>query len=534
MVVGGTRVSFRTLLLITTAIGLLALAFTSSLATAWVTSQRTRDLLLAQGTQITGSLARQSVLALLYQSGDNAQEAVRATLAFPDVRYVALLDQRGQILYQRGSGPAAVPTAWELAETSISDGPLLIREDGEAWHFVAPVYTHSGEDGAVPAYAMDQPTPGELLGHVYVVVAKSGLHSIQAKVFTNNILISFGVALLLLLASQSLLNRLTRPLSALAGVMQEAANGRVTTRARPCGPREVATIADIFNAMMDALEASHDALRQHNELLESEVALRTRELVAARDVAIAANRHKSEFLANVTHELRTPLQAIIGYTDVVQEALEDEGLEEYAGDLERVLNRAQHLLSLINDVLDLAKIEAGRMELHLEQVNLRRLLQEAEEGIKPLIQKNGNHLTVVLEQEQELLEIDPGRLLQILFNLLSNAAKFTDHGEVGLHATLSHERLELKIEDSGIGIAPEYQRAIFDEFRQVDGSDARYYSGTGLGLSITRRLCQLMGGDVAVASTPGQGTCFTVTIPLPIELVGPERGTTKESALAEV
>ncbi len=509
--------SFRRQLFMTIAVGMVTLSVIVSIATAWVTYNRSRDLLLAQGIQITGNLAKQSVLALLYGSAENAQEAVRTTLAFPEVHGVSIYDTHHH--------PLTVTAAEALSERFLQDGHWpamgaeLVAESKGNWHFVAPVFTRAPEgEGDLPEYVADRPK-SELLGHVYVVMGSEALREMQISLFFANTLIAFTFTLVLLLLLKFILERLTRPLMALSGVMLRAEGGDTNARAEPSGPREIARIAEVFNKMMEALALRNRDLRQQTEVLESEVAMRTKDLVYARDAALAASRQKSEFLANITHELRTPLQAVIGYTDLVIEGLEDEGVDEYTADLQRVLHSAQHLMSLITDVLDLAKIEAGRMELKIESVDLEKLLREAAETVQPLVARNHNQLLLNYENGSgQTVEIDRGRVLQIILNLMSNAAKFTEHGSIEVRLMISQVLLVLDVEDNGIGMSDEQQSVIFEQFRQVDGTTTRRFEGTGLGLSITRRLCTLMGGQVGVVSAPGEGSRFSVRIPLPIEV----------------
>lgn len=274
-------------------------------------------------------------------------------------------------------------------------------------------------------------------------------------------------------------------------------------------------MARVYNEMMEALEERDRQLRRHNETLETQVTLRTQELVQARDAALAASRHKSEFLANMSHELRTPLQAIIGFSGLVSESLEISGqYDDEVADLTAITNNARRLLSMINNILDMAKIEAGRMDLKLEIANLEALVEQAVDTVMPLIRQNGNRCRLHKEGLGEPLRIDQGKLTQILLNLLSNAAKFTEHGEVDVSARRAEGRLIIEVKDSGIGIEPELLDAIFEEFRQADGSTTRSFEGTGLGLAITRQLARLMDGDITVDSIPGEGSTFTVEIPI--------------------
>jgi signal transduction histidine kinase len=270
---------------------------------------------------------------------------------------------------------------------------------------------------------------------------------------------------------------------------------------------------------MGSLQERDKKLRNQGEILKNEVAIRTRELVEARDAALTASRHKSEFLANMSHELRTPLQSIIGYADLVREDLEIDGRYDSVDDLNRVIHNSKRLLTMINNILTMAKAEAGRLELNLEQVNIRTLVNEAVETIQPIMQRNGNRLITQIEESSSplpLLLIDREKLLQSLLNLLSNAGKFTTSGTVTLQVELKSKYLKIAVSDTGIGISPEQQKLIFEEFRQADGSTTRKFEGTGLGLAITRRFCSLMGGDVLLSSTPEMGSTFTIHIPLPI------------------
>ncbi|RMD71642.1 MAG: HAMP domain-containing protein, partial [Gammaproteobacteria bacterium] len=509
-----SSLSFRKQIMIAFGLGIIALATLASVVTAWVTTHQARKLLISQGLQVTENLARQSVLALLYESGENAREAVKATLAFPDVSHVAILDKEGKVLIEEGAKVAWHPFSFHLKERRA----VLAKETAMHWHFVAPVFSHEQEESPF----MPEAPPPELLGYVHVAMGKSTLLIMQGSIFGNNILISLGFAFIFLFLLNMLVNRMTQPLYALAQVMQQAEQGATGIRAEVKGPKEILHMAEAFNQMMAALEERDRRLQEQKAALESEVAIRTQEIVQARDAALAASRYKSEFLANMSHELRTPMNAIIGYTEMVIEDLEMEGgHEEMVEDLRRVLNAAHHLLSLLNSILDLAKIEAGRMELHIEEVNLSELIREVTDTIRPMMAKNHNQLEVEVEGNGPLA-IDSGKLRQILLNLLSNAAKFTQEGKVVLRVKQRPDELFIQVSDTGVGMSQDQQSLIFEEFRQADMSPTRSYQGTGLGLAITRRFCELMGGTIDVESAPGKGSTFTVRIPLPVGRVEAE------------
>jgi len=228
-----------------------------------------------------------------------------------------------------------------------------------------------------------------------------------------------------------------------------------------------------------------------------------------------ASQHKSQFLANMSHELRTPLNAIIGVTEMLRE--DAEAAQQDTEPLDRVLGAGRHLLALINDILDLSKIEAGRMELQLEDFALAPLIEGVVKTVEPLAAKNGNQLVVLCDRAIGSLHADSMRLRQALLNLMSNANKFTERGTITVHARQGQENgrdwVTIAVADTGIGMTPEQMVKLFQEFSQADASTTRKYGGTGLGLAISKRFCQMMGGDITVESELGKGSVFTVRLP---------------------
>jgi signal transduction histidine kinase len=255
--------------------------------------------------------------------------------------------------------------------------------------------------------------------------------------------------------------------------------------------------------------AAQSALAIQNARLFSEIQEKSREVELASE-------HKSQFVSSMSHELRTPLNAIIGLTEMMVSHAARFGTEKAQEPLQRVNRAGTHLLGLINQVLDLSKIEAGKLELSPETVPVAPLIDEVIGTAKQLAEQNQNRLLVEAQNNLGLLTVDPMRLRQILLNLLSNACKFTKQGEVSLRARKLSDGgnwIEFAVIDTGIGMTPEQQAKVFEEFVQADASTAKRFGGTGLGLSITRKLAQMMGGDVTVASAPGKGSVFTVRLP---------------------
>jgi signal transduction histidine kinase len=228
-----------------------------------------------------------------------------------------------------------------------------------------------------------------------------------------------------------------------------------------------------------------------------------------------ASQHKSQFLANMSHELRTPLNAIIGVSEMLRE--DAEAAKQDTEPLDRVLGAGRHLLALINDILDLSKIEAGRMELYLETFPLVPLIEDVAKTIEPMATKNGNRIIIECPADLGTMHGDQSRFRQSLLNLASNANKFTEKGTITIAARQGQESghgwITLAVADTGIGMTPEQMGKLFQEFSQASSRTASKYGGTGLGLAISRRFCQMMGGDITVQSEPGHGSTFTIRLP---------------------
>jgi signal transduction histidine kinase/CheY-like chemotaxis protein len=250
------------------------------------------------------------------------------------------------------------------------------------------------------------------------------------------------------------------------------------------------------------------------------------EVATAKEAAEASNRTKSLFLANMSHELRTPLNAILGYSEMLQEEAADRQLDAFSADLEKINTAGKHLLALINDILDLSKIEAGKMELFLESFDVAKMIDDVAATVLPLVEKNANTLHIERAPDLGVMHADQIKVRQALLNLLTNAVKFTCEGNVTLDT--SRERMDggewilFRVSDTGIGLTSDQILKLFQAFTQADASTTRIFGGTGLGLALTRRFCQMMGGDVVVQSVPGKGSTFTIKLPAIVTEPKPE------------
>jgi len=299
---------------------------------------------------------------------------------------------------------------------------------------------------------------------------------------------------------------LTRGLSTLKEGAAEIGEGRLGHRIVVEKKDELGDLAEAFNAMAARLRAAQFALETRNE-----------QLSVAMTAAEAANRTKSAFLAHMSHELRTPLNAIIGYSEMLEEEATDGGQDDFVPDLKKINAAAKHLLALINDILDLSKIEAGKLELYVESFAATDLVREVVTVTKPLVERKGNVFRVTGLESAGTLRTDQTKLKQSVVNLLSNAAKFTENGAITLDVSRESgaegDWIFFAVTDSGIGMTPEQTGRLFQAFTQADASTSKKFGGTGLGLALSRKLCQLMGGDITVVSQPGQGSTFTIRVP---------------------
>ncbi|MBI3230478.1 MAG: response regulator, partial [Burkholderiales bacterium] len=487
------RTGFRRQLTVIISAAILGLALFSSLMNSWEASRRMHDYFVKQGVRIAENLARQSTLALLFHSSDNAREGVDTTLSFPDVIQVEITGTTHKPLLNRakqGANLAQMPKQFETQTLSTATTEF---ENDEIWRFGAPVYEGQAESSP---FEVQERQP-QLLGYVHVVISKSTLNRLTLSLLLTNLGITLFFAVLLLAVVRFLTRHAINPLNALSDLMRRAERGESGMRAEPLGPRDLIEMALAFNKMMNVLEEREEELKQ------------------SRDKAVNMALMKAQFAATVSHEVRTPLNGVVGMLDMLKEMNLNKRQQEC---VEVAWSSSRTLIDLINNILDFSKMEAGKLELEEIDFDLRKLMEEVIELIAKQAQQKGLELGYLLHPDvPERVKGDSLRLRQILINLIGNAVKFTEKGEVAIRiASFKGEDgnsfLRFEVSDTGIGMNQDAVQHVFESFAQADPSTTRKYGGTGLGLAICKQLVGLLGGEIGVASQVGKGTTFFFSI----------------------
>ena len=472
-------------------------------------------------------LATTATNAILSSDISSLHEYVDKTGKEHNVSYAMILDSEGTVLASTEKKFDGYILSDDVSKRANSSSGELLQVAGNVFDISAPIFLEGKKIGIARVGVST-----ETMLQKIAVVRNDGVNMTLFAIMVGSM-----VAVLIAL-------RVTRGLGSLGKVARQMTGGNLSSRVQgdPLSYRELTELGDAFNHMADAvqereeelqqsieeldlaheeLQSANEELQQHYEELElsqEELLTSNEELSQANDRVIEADRLKSEFLANMSHELRTPLNSVIALSGILLARMDGDLTEEQEKQVKIIKKSGKNLLELINDILDLSKIESGKMEISLEEFYIEDVVNDDRAMVTPLASEKEINISFIKNEEIPVIRSDRNKVKQILLNLLSNAVKFTPTGgSITIDATGRDGRVELRVTDTGIGIAKENLDKIFDEFRQVDGSSTREYGGTGLGLAITRRLVKLLGGEIRVESEIGKGSTFIINIPVTLD-----------------
>jgi signal transduction histidine kinase len=484
----------KTIILVSTALALVL----SSSAFLWLAWNSLRDSLELDAIGLAKAIGDNATAALLFKDTTAANEIILALAGDPRVIGAALWEKGGTRLaiYSKGAqSTARIPLRLQPEAASYEKDALVI----------------------VRNIRMDK----EQVGSIYLRMGLASLRALFARIAAIMALITSGMLLFTYLIASKLQSLVSKPVIDLARTVKSISdNKNYDIRAKKAGRDEVGDLIDGFNEMLGQIQNRDVVLRRHSHnlaLRSAEVSAINERLNIAIQKAEQASKAKSEFLAKMSHEFRTPLNAILGYCELIKEEMEEIEQPELSADLDKIHTSARHLLALINDVLDISKIEAGKMEICIETFNVQNALLEVWSTVRELAEKNGNQLHFECADDLGMMTSDQLKLKQVLINLLGNSGKFTRNGHIQMQVHRWDDRgiqwLQFRVSDTGIGIGVEDQKKLFQAFSQADDSTTRKYGGSGLGLAITQRFIQMMAGTITVESTQGMGSTFLVRLP---------------------
>jgi signal transduction histidine kinase len=493
----------------------------------WVTVREQRRLVTAEfmkrGEAIVTHLASSSELAVFAEDTQGLASSIRSVTRNPDVAYVVIHGDHGLRLAEGGRQVAAVTQASTMSPVDRLQSRRVERGGERMLEFVAPIASDAkktAEELLIPS-ALRPGATTPIIGNVVVGLSLEGVDRHVATYVRWWGGITAAFLLVTTVAIYLFSRRITRPINTLTTQAQRIAAGDLDQQIAVAVRDEIGQLARAFNDMTRALKANVgekervlSELKDLNRTLEDRIRERTAELEERSRALALASRHKSDFLANVSHELRTPLNAILGFNELILGGVYGDLPEDVRRPLTDIGTSGKLLLRLINDVLDLSKIEAGRMDLALADCAMEDIVATVRTYLVPLAGAKGLEFVTDVARNCPLVYCDGKRITQCLMNLGGNAVKFTREGRVTIAVGHDGDVVAFTVSDTGMGIAERDIPNLFAEFRQADATIARDYGGTGLGLSITKKFVEMHGGSIEVESELGKGSTFTFTIPV--------------------
>ncbi|NOY67670.1 MAG: response regulator [Gammaproteobacteria bacterium] len=482
-----------------------------------------------RGSIITKQLAQASEFGVFSGNTDILQLLIQSAKVEEDVVYISVND-KAHVLASVGQMVDSV------RRDSISTSQFISSHSGNELIFYAPIYktqtmvSDEIEDEMMSDTALQYIRTKEVLGFVAVTLSRESTTLRQNELIKDSLFMTLFILIITGLFASYIGKQVSDPIIRLTSAVSELEHGNLSARVVPEKGGELKTLGKSFNLMGDALKGSQEELQgkidaatlQLRQTL-SELEDKNKELEKQRSQALEANKAKSQFLANMSHELRTPLNAIIGYSEMLKDDATENVYEDLVSDLGKIHGAGNHLLALINDVLDLSKIEAGKMELYKEHFDIYPVLHDVTSTLKPLLDRNNNELVIDCPESVGAMYTDITKLRQSLLNLVSNASKFTRNGEISI--VVSREQIhgadwiKFSIADNGIGMTESQVENLFQPFTQADSSTTRRFGGTGLGLAITKHFISMMGGSLNVESEIGKGSVFRIIVPEGISVI---------------
>lgn len=492
--------SSHVLILATYTMGFVVLTLVTALTVSYISTREAERVFVEEGKGFTQLVAQSSVIPLLTGSEENSSDYLNPLLSYQNVYHITVYDRNSKSFFTAGNSPAWMPTKDNFID--VNDA-TLIHEDKEYWYLSSPVMTEKKDS--------------ERIGNVFTVITKKTINTLGGNILTYTMWICGIAALLLWIKIYLVLRRITLPIRSIAGYMDISRGITKRYRIPKRVPSDVKTIYNSFNNMLEQIEARDRALKDNLSNMEEIVNEKTldlkeknKQLEDAHNKAIVASHAKDIFVANVSHELRTPIQAIMGNCELLGDKYQEK-------ELSNIIISANQLLHLVNNILDLSKIENDKLEVFLETVVARDILPEIAEADLPVISANNNTFEIKIDDDVHEITTDCKLVTQIINNLLSNAGRYTQDGHITFRVRKklknNIEYVCFEISDTGIGIDQDKLEKIFQPFEQADMSKTRLYGGTGLGLTISRKLATLLGGEITVESTLGKGSTFTLWLP---------------------